>query len=293
MLKLLTWNIQYARTPDGGADLDRVAERLAGFADFDLLCVQQVSSGFPARDGGPGGEQFAGLARRLPGYRPVFAFALDLPGAQPDASGGASQVARRLGSMLFTRHPVLQVLRHTLPWPADPEAPGMPRCALEVTLATPLGPLRVTNVELETGSARQRLAQAERLRALHAEACAHARLAGPIRRPDDGAPFARAARPAGAILLGSFNMLPVSSAYARLLADFEDGTPAWMDAWQLAEPGRRHPPTIGLHDHAPGAVPVTFDYAFVSADLAPRVRALRVDGRACGSDHQPLLLELA
>jgi endonuclease/exonuclease/phosphatase family metal-dependent hydrolase len=169
----------------------------------------------------------------------------------------------------------------------------MPRCALEVTLATPLGPLRVTNVELETGSARQRLAQAERLRALHAEACAHARLAGPIRRPDDGAPFARAARPAGAILLGSFNMLPVSSAYARLLADFEDGTPAWMDAWQLAEPGRRHAPTVGLHDHAPGAVPVTFDYAFVSADLAPRVRTLRVDGRACGSDHQPLLLELA
>ena len=291
MLKLLTWNIQCARTADGGADLDLVAGRLAGFADFDLLCLQEVSSGLPARDGSPGGEQFAGLARRLPGYRPVFAFALDLPGADADAD--AARVPRRLGSMLFTRHPVLQVLRHTLPSPADPEAASLPRCALEVTLATPLGPLRLTNVHLEPRSARQRLAQVERLRALHAEACAHARLADSIPRPDGGAPFACAARPASAILLGSFNMLPVSSAYARLLADFEDDTPAWIDAWQLAEPGRRNPPTFGLHDHAPGAVPVTFDYAFVSADLASRVRALRVDGRACGSAHQPLLLELA
>jgi exonuclease III len=77
-----------------------------------------------------------------------------------------------------------------------------------------------------------------------------------------------------------------------VLADFADGTPAWIDAWQMVEPGRRHPPTVGLHDRSPGAMPITFDYAFVSADLAPRVRALRVDPRVGGSDHQPLLLEL-
>ena len=31
---------------------------------------------------------------------------------------------------------------------------------------------------------------------------------------------------------------------------------------------------------------------FVSEDLAPRVRDLRVDADADGSDHQPLLLQL-
>lgn len=280
MLKLISWNIQCARTPDGGADLDQVADRLAGFADADLLCLQEVGTGFPARDGSPGGEQFAGLTRRLPGYRPVFAFALDTP-----AEDG---MPRRLGNMLFTRHPVLQVLRHILPWPADPEAATMPRCALEVTLATPLGPLRVTNVHLEYFSARQRLAQVERLRTLHAEACAHARAPG----LDGTGPFGAVARPASAILVGDFNMLPVSNAYQRLLSPFDDGTPAWQDAWQLCEPGRPHAPTVGLRERSPGAMPFTFDYAFVSADLAPRVRALRVDGRAGASDHQPLLLEL-
>jgi endonuclease/exonuclease/phosphatase family metal-dependent hydrolase len=68
MLKLITWNIQSARTRDGGADWGLVVEALHGFADFDILCLQEVSSGFPARDGSDGGDGFAALAARLPGY---------------------------------------------------------------------------------------------------------------------------------------------------------------------------------------------------------------------------------
>jgi endonuclease/exonuclease/phosphatase family metal-dependent hydrolase len=283
MLKLITWNIQSARTPAGNADLDAVVARLHAVADFDVLCLQEVSCGMPARDGSPGGDQFAGLARRLPLYQAVSAPALDAP----DTDGAP----RRLGSMLFSRHPVLQVLRHSLPWPADPAVPSMPRCALEVTLATPLGLLRVVNAHLEYFSERQRLAQAERLRALHLEACGHARTP----RAHGPGPFTAIARPAGAIVAGDFNMLPGSNAYARLLdeaSDDADGMPALRDAWRLAHPGQRHAPTVGLHDSTAGAVPFTFDYAFVSADLAGRVRNVRVDGAAGGSDHQPLLLEL-
>jgi exonuclease III len=44
---------------------------------------------------------------------------------------------------------------------------------------------------------------------------------------------------------------------------------------------------------SPAAQPFTFDYAYVSAALASRVRAVRVDTVATGSDHQPLLLEFA
>jgi endonuclease/exonuclease/phosphatase family metal-dependent hydrolase len=89
-------------------------------------------------------------------------------------------------------------------------------------------------------------------------------------------------------------MLPGSPEYARLLAPFTDGTPALRDAWHLAHPGRPHAPTVGLHNDATDAgMPFTFDFAFVSTDLAGRVRRLQVDGAATGSDHQPLLLELA
>ena len=88
-------------------------------------------------------------------------------------------------------------------------------------------------------------------------------------------------------------MLPDSPEYARLLAPFTDGTPALRDAWHLAHPGRPHAPTVGLHDTAPGAAaPATSDFAFVSADLAGRVKRLQVDDAAAGSNHQPLLLEL-
>jgi endonuclease/exonuclease/phosphatase family metal-dependent hydrolase len=307
MLKLITWNIQSARSPDGGADIDGVLaclERIGGridgplddaldgildteldtaldaALDIDVLCLQEVACGFPAADGSNIGDQFAELARRLPGWEAVRAYAVDT--LAPD--GGR----RRMGSMVFSRHPIVQVLRHSLPWPADPEVPSIPRVALEVTLDTPLGLLRVLNVHLEYFSEVQRLAQVEALRALQHEACAHAR------RPRQGgsadSPFLALPRPASALLLGDFNMLPGSHCHEALLAPFDDDTPPWRDAWLLAHPGRAHAPTVGLHD--PSGQRFTFDYAFVGADLAARVRALRAGAGARGSDHQPLLLEL-
>jgi endonuclease/exonuclease/phosphatase family metal-dependent hydrolase len=183
------------------------------------------------------------------------------------------------------------VFRHSLPWPVDPEVMSMPRIALEATLDTPLGLLRVTTAHLEYFSENQRCAQIDQLRALHREASRHAANA----RPGDPAagPFAAVPRAAPAILAGDFNMLPYSREYQRLLAAFGDGTGPYYDCWQLAQPGRRHAPTVGLHDDTPDAgLPFTFDYAFVSADLAPRLRRIRVDGSEEGSDHQALLIEL-
>jgi endonuclease/exonuclease/phosphatase family metal-dependent hydrolase len=283
MFKLITWNIQSARSPAGGADLDRIIACLDRFSDFDVLCVQEVASGFAARDGSEGGDQFAGLARRLHGYTAVEGIFTDTL----HVDGGR----RRLGSMVFSRHPVLQVFRHSLPWPPDPEVMSMPRGALEVTLDTPTGLLRVVNTHLEYFSERQRMAQVEQLRELHREAWAHAACARPG-LPQAG-PFAFVPRAATAIMAGDFNMLPHGPEYLRILASFADGTLAWRDAWQLAHPGRRHAPTVGLHNDAPDAgLPFTFDYIFVSADLAGRVRQVRIDGSEEGSDHQAMLLEL-
>lgn len=283
MFKLITWNIQSARSPAGGADLDRIIACLDRFSDFDVLCVQEVACGFAARDGKEGGDQFAGLARRLHGYTAVEGVFTDTL----HADGGR----RRLGSMTFSRHPVLQVFRHSLPWPPDPEVMSMPRGALEVTLDTPAGLLRVLNVQLEGFSERQRLAQVEHLRELHREAWAHAACERP--GPPSSGPFAAVPRPASAVMAGDFNMLPQSAEYLRVLASYADGTLAWRDAWQLAHPGRRHAATVGLHDDGPAPrLPFTFDYIFVSADMAGRVRQVRIEGSEEGSEHQAVLLEL-
>jgi endonuclease/exonuclease/phosphatase family metal-dependent hydrolase len=283
MFKLITWNIQCGRSASGGADLDRIVACLDRFSDFDVLCLQEVASGYHARDGSACGDQFAGLAARLPGYTAITGIAADTLSPH----GGR----RLLGSMIFARHPVLQVFRHSLPWPVDADVMSMPRIALEATLDTPLGLLRVTTVHLEYFSERQRTAQVDLLRALHREASLHARHP----RPGDAAagPFAAVPRAAVALLAGDFNMLPHSPEYERLLAPFGEGIPPYRDAWQLVQPGRRHAPTVGLHDDAPGAcLPYTFDYVFVSAELAARVRRVRVGASEEGSDHQALLVEL-
>ncbi|TQK11112.1 endonuclease/exonuclease/phosphatase family protein [Herbaspirillum sp. SJZ107] len=278
MIELITWNVQSARTAAGSADWQQVAAALGRFPDAAILCLQEVSSGFPARDGSSGGDGFAALATALPAWHAATAIALDVAG--PD--GGR----RRLGCMTFSRFPVVQVLRHSLPWPLDAAVPSMPRSVLELTLDTPLGPLRVLNAHLEYFSEAQRLAQVDGLRRLQQEACAHA--GAPRPGLDAGGPFAAISRARDAVLAGDFNMLPGSRSWQRLLAPFADGTPAWLDAWQLARPGQAHAPTVGIGS----ADPFTFDYAFVGAGLVPRVRSVRVDDAAVGSDHQPLLLTL-
>jgi endonuclease/exonuclease/phosphatase family metal-dependent hydrolase len=280
MLKLITWNIQSARSPTGSADVDGVLACLERFGDADILCLQEVANGFPARDGRDGGDQFSQLASALGGYHGVRALAVDV--LHP--AGGR----RQLGSMVFSRHPILQVLRHGLPWPADPAVMSMPRVAIEVALDTPIGALRVLNAHLEYFSERQRMAQIQALRELQREAWAHSRR--PRQGADSSSPFAAVPRPGPAVLLGDFNMLPDSGCYRAITDPFEDGTPAWVDAWTVTHPNAPHAPTVGLHGND---APFTFDYAFASADLAGRVRQLRVGDGARGSDHQPVLLELA
>lgn len=282
MFKLITWNIQCGRSQSGNANLDRIIACLDRFSDFDVLCLQEVACGYPARDGSDCGDQFEALGRRLPGYTAVSGIAADTRGPHG---------RRLMGSMILARHPVLQVLRHSLPWPVDSEVMSMPRIALEATLDTPLGILRVTTAHLEYFSERQRAAQIDQLRAVHREASLHA---GSSRPGDASAgPFEAVPRAGPAILAGDFNMLPHSPEYLRMLAPFGDGVHPLRDAWQVLQPGRRHAPTVGLHDDSPEAgLPFTFDYAFVSADLAPRLRRMRVEGSEEGSDHQALLIEL-
>jgi endonuclease/exonuclease/phosphatase family metal-dependent hydrolase len=284
MLKLITWNIQSARTPDGGADLDRVVACARELGDFDVLCLQEVAAGYRTRAGADCGNQFQGLAERLPDYAAVAGVATDT--LHP---GGGRRV---LGNMIFSRYPVLQVFRHSLPWPADPTVMSMPRMALEATLDTPLGLLRVTTTHLEYFSPKQRLAQVDGLRQLHREAVRHAR----CERPGDpsAGPFFAVPRAGAALLAGDCNFLPASIEHAHMLAPFHDAIPAYRDAWQLAHPGLHHAPTVGLHDASPDASPpFTFDFVFVSDDLAGRVRDLTVDPVPGGSDHQAVLLELA
>lgn len=304
MLKLISWNSQCARTASGGADLKQIAERLHAAADpggADIVLLQEVACRMRGRDGSLLGDQFAGLAARLPGYHAVSTLALETPdaGMQP----------RGLGCMTLSRYPILQVRRHALPWPPDPDPHAqrrsMPRAVLDTVIATPAGPLRVLSVHLDYFSLRQRLAQVGYLRRLGAEALERVAAmadrghgSGADIAPDSGHERNNdsAHDTAHAILAGDFNFLPGSECHQHLFGrgdSGDSGEPAWRDAWPLVHPDAVHAPTVGLHDPARDAQAFTFDYACVSPALAPRVRAVRVDTAIGASDHQPLVLEWA
>ncbi len=282
-MRLLHWNIQWCRGLDGAVDPARIARTARELCDPDVLCFQEVAVNFPALEGSRGEDQAALLAGEFPGYAAAFGWGVDVP----DGARGR----RRFGNLILSRLEVRQVHRHLLPWPADSGVPSMQRAAAEAVIAAPAGLVRVATTHLEYYSARQRAAQVERLRELHAEACAHAD-ALPSERYESG-PFEPFARPVSAILTGDFNLPPEDALHARLLEPFAaQGVPRLLDAWQQAHAAEPHAPTFCVHERDYADTPYCCDYVFVTEDLAPRLRAVRVDGATRASDHQPVIVEL-
>jgi endonuclease/exonuclease/phosphatase family metal-dependent hydrolase len=285
-MKLVSWNVQWGRDAAGHVDLARTVREARRLADFDVLCLQEITRGFGTLAGHPGDDQFAELAALLPGFTVIEAIGADLP-----APGGPVAARRQFGNALVTRLPVGQAIRHTLPWPADPAAPSMQRVALEAVLDVSGGALRVLVTHLEFYSLAQRIAQVDELHRLQQEAAAHA--ARPARSENAEGPFAPTARPFSAIVCGDFNSAFGEDAYLRMLAPLAHG-PSFIDAWTTLHPGAAPPPTAGVYDTVQwSSGPLTCDFVFVTEDLRGRLTSCEIDGATQASDHQPIVLELA
>jgi endonuclease/exonuclease/phosphatase family metal-dependent hydrolase len=283
-MRLISWNVQWGRSADGQVSLARTVDEARRLADFDVLCMQEITSGFGGLAGRPGDDQFAELAYMLPDFTVLHAIGADLAPVTP---GGRR---RRFGNALVTRLPVERVINHSLPWPADPAAPSMQRVALEAVLTARGGPIRVVVTHLEFYSLTQRLAQVDELRRLQQEAVSHA--AHPASAEDAAGPFASTARPVSAIVCGDFNSAFGSEAYQRMLEPLP-GSPAFIDSWTALHPGATPPPTAGVYDTVQWKNgPLTCDFVFATDDLRGRLRRCEIDGATRASDHQPIVLEL-
>ncbi|WP_445500236.1 endonuclease/exonuclease/phosphatase family protein [Microvirga sp. G4-2] len=278
MIRIITWNIQWGLGVDGTVDLKRLVSEARDLADFDVLCLQEVSDNFSDLKGNSGTNQFAELAGLLPGYTAIEGVALDIP----DGTGGR----RRFGNMLLSRLSVAQVLRYTLPWEAAATR-NMPRLLLEAVVETPSGPLRVMTTHLEYSSDKLRRAQVEGIREAHRTA--YERMV--TLREDGPGTYALFPTSRSAVLTGDFNMRPDDPVKQRISEPFGNDAPALLDAWQVAHGSRPHPHSFCLYDQSNGA-PHCCDFVFVTGDLADRVRRIDYDQEKQASDHQPVLLEL-
>jgi endonuclease/exonuclease/phosphatase family metal-dependent hydrolase len=281
-LILITWNIQYGKGTDGKTDFPRIVETLRRMGDADVICFQELGINFPELDGGVGADQPALLAELLPGHTPIFRPALDfgLPGGKRQS----------FGNMILSRLPVVQVLSHLLPRPAEAGIRSMQRQALEAVIEAPFGPLRVITTHLEFHSEMHRLAQVDAIRARHEEAAVLAAT------PGDGETagiYREVARPATGLICGDFNFEPGWYEYHRILSPFPVGVPALRDAWSVRNPGKPHAPTAGIYDADQWPKgPNCRDFVFVTTDLAPRLRRIAIDVKTDASDHQPVLVEI-
>ena len=69
-MKLVTWNTQWCRGLDGIVSPRRIVEGARAMADFDVLCLQEIASGYEAMPGAPGRP--AGRAARAAAGLPAL-----------------------------------------------------------------------------------------------------------------------------------------------------------------------------------------------------------------------------
>lgn len=278
-MRLMTWNIQCGKGCDGVTDLARIVAVAKGIADADVLCFQEVSSHFSRLDGGT--DQSVQLAKLLPDHLPVFRPAIETI----DGDGRL----HRFGNMTLSRLPVLQIANHLLPWAGAGAVRSMRRHALEVTVQTPFGPLRIVNAHLEYHSAAQREAQIDRLLELQQEASTSPK--APVSRHDE--PYGPQILTESSLLCGDFNFDVSDPQHALIQQSARPGL-NYRDAWNSCNLNQPRSPTCGVYDHAQWTDgPDCRDFIFTTEDLSERIRRVEVDGKTDASDHQPVLIELA
>lgn len=277
-MKLLTWNIQWGLGMDGRVDLARIAGEVRRLCDADVICLQEVTAGFPELKGNDGADQFAALQALFPDYDAASIAAVDMPGEAG---------RKRFGNMILTRLPLGQVLRHTLPWDSD-GVECMPRGCLEVVVTAAWGPVRVMTTHLEWSSSLLRAGQVEAL--LEAQRLSARRAIHP---PTKGkGPYKTGPNAADALLCGDFNMKPDHALIGRIQASSAPDVPAFRDTWRLVAPAEAHPPSMCLFDQVDGPTRC-LDYIFVTEGLAGRVTSVGYDQTSDASDHQAVIIELS
>ena len=281
-MHFVSYNIQYGTGKDGRVDLERIA---AEIGDADVVALQEVVRRSDAD--GQYSDQPAALAALFPDHYWVFGAGIDIHDAT--GQGPADNRRRQFGNMLLSKTPILSYRNHLLPKHGTLNVLSIQRSAVEGVVETPSGPLRVYSVHLGHASNDERQDQCERLleivQAPHSEGGVRT---GPAQDPALAPPM-----PFSAVMMGDFNFEDDSTEYDMMCGEVDpiygrvSTLHTLIDGWAAA--GNDAAECLTCEDDGTW---LRLDYAFLTPDLAGRIKAMRVDGEAVGSDHQPIHLEI-
>jgi len=307
-MKLVTYNIRYALGLDGVYNYDRIADAVR---DADIIGLQEVER-FWRRSGMV--DQVEILAEKLKGFYWSFCPAYDMDASERRTDGSILNRRRQFGTMLLSRWPIISSRAIVLPKLATLENFNMDTGALECVVDVPSGAVRAYTLHLSAISERERLLQIDYLLALHRNA--HHRGGswtgtGPVDDPgeyqnyidmdwsngEDEPPM-----PGKTVVMGDFNMLPVSPEYSRFVGQIDFAYSAhvatadsFVDSWTVAKE-RGNDDASSWWPDPPGRLPdrpLRLDYCFLSPDCKSKVKRAWVDHEAIGSDHRPYWVELS
>lgn len=294
-MKLASYNVHFGVGQDGRGDLARALNAVRG---ADIIGLQEVDTHWQ-RSGDV--DQVALIAELMPDYDLAYGPGVEVVKLDGDGKPVLGK-RRRSGNLILSRYPILSVRNFPLPkyGAAGPKL-DIQKALLEVSVETPVGPLRVYNTHLCHLSEHQRKLQLEYLLDIHHRAPFEgALLTG--NHPND-ASFASepplAPVPRNAVVLGDLNLLPNGEAYKVIAGDTGNRWKrvprlgGFVDAWVAAG----HDELAGIGpDESYGATSGDrarrIDYCFVSEALADRVKAAEVLSDADGSDHYPVIVTL-
>ena len=296
-MKFVTYNIQYGLGPDGRYDLDRIA---AAVEDADVIALQEVER-FWKRSGVV--DQAAGLAERLPDHHWVYSPSLNMDASYRDGDGLLVNRRRQFGVMLMARSPIVSSRSFPLPKYGALEQHSIQQSLLEGVVGTPAGPVRVYVVHLSHLAEQTRIPQIEAMLDIVRRAPAEggARCGG---HPNPDAGWTEGGEPPmpdQAMVMGDMNFPPGSPEYDAMVGPMSpwhgrltrrDGL---LDTWVAAGHEESEGITCPAFDAPtePGRNKAArIDYCFVTPGLAGRVRKVRIDDEAQGSDHQPYWVEI-
>ncbi|WP_269931491.1 endonuclease/exonuclease/phosphatase family protein [Aminobacter sp. HY435] len=286
-MKLVTYNTQYGVGRDGRYDLGRIAAAVDG---ADIVALQEVTRNF-MRNGMA--DMVEGLTRLLPDYFHVYGVAMDIDFGMLGDDGKPANKRLQFGNMVLSRWPIVSSRNLLLPRTRRLNRGNLQRAALEALVMAPTGPLRVYSVHLDHVNLEERMAQIRHLKErVYAYPMEGGALTGAVEYG-----FPELPCPEEFVLMGDFNMTPGSPEHLALTGapDPVEGAQIVLhhpvDAYALA--GGVAEGSVSWTDATPSQPGRLIDYAFVHANLAEKVRSVRIDAEAEGSDHQPVWLELA
>lgn len=286
-MKCVSYNIQFGFGDDAEFNLERIVDAVRG---ADVIALQEVTRNSPMNEGR---DLVADIRAMLPDYFAAYGPNLEADVGSYVKDGRAVDVRLQFGNMILSRTPILTSRNHLLPRTRSYDHVNLQRGALEAMIDTPFGPVRFYSVHLDHRGADERLGQ---IAFLMERLTNHALEGGAVTGISELG-FPEPPSPEAYVVMGDFNMLPGSPEYQAVtgIVDHEFGTPLVaryaVDAGLLAG-GDQTPTCVNLEDPLDVSRHKRLDYCFVHPLLASKVKSLRVDSAARGSDHKPVWLEL-